>query len=265
MTLRVVIVDDEPLALSLLSAILGDVDDVEIVAICQEGREAVEAVLTHEPDILFLDIHMPEMNGFDVIAAIQSDQMPLVIFTTAYAEYAVEAFKVQALDYVLKPLADQAIMDSLERARVTLETRVVSARKPDLLTALHDISRQVRSESKPEKDDVSRAEVGTLIVKDSDRISFLNKAKIEWLEAAGDYVCIHIEGTTRLIRSTLKALEAELDMKIFIRIHRSTIINTTMLKHIVPASKGEAYAIMQDGNRLKVSRSFGAALRSKLT
>ena len=151
MTLRVVIVDDEPLALSLLSAILADVADVELVAVCQEGREAVDAVLTHEPDILFLDIHMPEMNGFDVIAAIQSDQMPLVIFTTAYSEYAVEAFKVQALDYVLKPLGDQAIMDSLARARETLEARVMSARKPDILTTLHDISRQVRSENNPKK------------------------------------------------------------------------------------------------------------------
>ncbi|WP_409433256.1 LytR/AlgR family response regulator transcription factor [Litorimonas sp. RW-G-Af-16] len=260
MNFKVVIVDDEPLALNLLSAILADIDDLEIVAECRNGREAVDAVLMHQPDILFLDIQMPEMNGFDVIAAIQNDIMPKVIFTTAYAEFAIDAFKVQAIDYVLKPLEDQAIIESVARARSVLEAGLPYRTKPELLTALHDISQRVGDSHKAPSNAVATKN-SALIVKDTDRISFLDKDRIEWLEAAGDYVCIHIEGTTRLIRSTLKAVEKELGGAQFKRIHRSTILNISYIKDIVPALKGEAHAIMRDGSQLKVSRRYGGEIR----
>ena len=256
MSLRVVIVDDEPLALSLLSAILADVEDVEVVAQCRNGREAVEAVISHSPDVMFLDIQMPEMNGFDVIAAIQADIMPIVIFTTAYAEYAVDAFKVQVLDYVLKPLADQEILNSLARVRAAISAGQHVITKPKLLETLHDISQRVNSDS-PQGSH-------SLIIKDATSVAFIGKENIDWLEAAGDYVCVHSGGKTRISRATLKSIESDLDAKIFHRIHRSTIVNITKITELIPAQKGEAYVVMSDGKRLKVSRGNGPKLKSVL-
>lgn len=257
MTLRIVIVDDEPLALTLLESILNDVENVDLVAKCLNGYKALDAIITHQPDVLFLDIHMPGLNGFDVISKIQSDIMPVVIFTTAYADYAVEAFQVQAVDYVLKPLEDHMIMTSLERARAAIEGGYNLWRKPKLLTALHTISDKVKERS-------GESVKSTLTVKDSDKIALLETKSIQWLEAAGDYVCIHSQGNARLIRSTLKAIESDLGGSQFQRIHRSTIINMEHLSEIAPAQKGEAIVQMSDGTRLKVSRKYGSDLRARL-
>jgi len=222
MTVRAIIVDDEPLALDLLSAILADIDDIELIATCQSGQDAVKAVLDYGPDVMFLDIQMPEMNGFDVIAAIQADIMPMVIFTTAYAEYAVNAFKVQAIDYVLKPLDEKNIGESVMRARTLIETGGLNRKKPELLSVLQDISKEVQS-------DIAQKQPRTLIVKESDRIALLEMETIDWLEAAGDYVCIHCDGSTRIMRTT------------------------------------EAMVLMTDGSRLKASRLYGNQLREKLS
>lgn len=256
MSIKVIIVDDESLALNLLSAILSDIDDIELVAQCQNGKEAVEAVLEHSPDIMFLDIQMPEMNGFDVIAAIQSDILPLVIFTTAYADYAVNAFKVQAIDYVLKPLDEANIAESIARARIVLNTGKQSRKKPELLSALHDVSKKVNI-------DMSSNEPKTLIVKESDRLAFLARDHIDWVEAAGDYVCIHSKGETRIMRATLKMIEAQLSDPQFQRIHRSTIVNMNKVLEVISGQKGEALIVMSDQSRLRVSRSYGAILRAR--
>lgn len=255
MALTAVIVDDEPLALDLLAAILKDHPDVEILARCSNGYDAVEAVLNHAPDILFLDIEMPEMTGFDVIRAIQSDIMPKVIFTTAYSQYAVEAFKVQAINYVLKPLDDDKIRESLSRAREALG-RTGFESKSKMLSAIQDIN-----DSKAVATHPSNA---ALIVKDTDKISFLDKAQLKWVEADGDYVCIHMKENTHLIRATLKSIEEQLLNANFQRIHRSTIVNLDQIKEIRPAPKGEAIVVMNTGEPLKVSRSYGAALRAKI-
>ena len=257
MTLRVVIVDDEPLALTLLSAILHDAGGVEVVAQCKNGHEAIDAVITHQPDVIFLDIHMPGLNGFEVISKIQNDIMPLVIFTTAYADYAVEAFKVQAIDYVLKPLEDKAIITSLERARIAIETGVQSRQKPLLMTTLQSISDKIKERSGVKSK-------STLIVKENEKVSRLNMQSIRWIEAAGDYICIHLEDSTRLIRATLKSVESDIDDSHFQRIHRSTIINLDHLREMTPTQKGEALVKMNDGVLLKVSRKYGAVLRSRL-
>ncbi len=257
MTMRVVVVDDEPLALSLMTSLLDEIEDIEIVARCRNGREVIAAVQEHAPDILFLDIQMPEMNGFDVVAAIQDDIMPLVVFTTAYAEYAVDAFKVQALDYILKPLKESDLEKSVERARSALATKERSQDKASLLMALQDISTRVPQE--PKQRDSS------LVLKDSDRIAVMKSEDIDWLEAAGDYVCVHSQGKTRITRTTLKSVEGRLDKEIFHRIHRSTIINMSRVKEIIPAQKGEAFAIMSDGKQLKVSRSYSADFKARFT
>ena len=203
MSIRVIIVDDEELALNLLSSILTDIEGIELVAQCKNGHEAVEAVMTHSPDVMFLDIQMPEINGFDVIAAIQGDVLPLVIFTTAYAEYAINAFRVQAVDYVLKPLNEDNILESVARAKTLLKANQIVRKKPELLEVLQDISEKVQS-------NMARQKPATLIVKEIDRIALLDHSEIDWIEAAGDYVCIHIKSETRIIRTTLKTIEAEL-------------------------------------------------------
>lgn len=250
MSLTAIIVDDEPLARSLLAAILADMDEVEIVASCQNGFEAIKAVSTYNPDVMFLDIEMPEMNGFAVIKAIPANILPQIIFTTAYAQYAIEAFQVQALNYVLKPLDDEAIGESIQRANKALGAGVNSPRKSDILTAL----------ASPDIGPNGRA----LIVKGNDKIAFLDKDDIDWIEADGDYVCIHKDTHTHLIRATLKSVEAQLHAPYFQRIHRSTIVNLNHVHEIISAQKGEAIIVMKAGDRLKVSRTYGAALRAKL-
>ena len=256
MQLTAVLVDDEPLALDLLTAMLEDYPNVDILAKCSNGYEAVEAVLNHTPDILFLDIEMPEMSGFDVIRAIQGDIMPKVIFTTAYSEYAVEAFKVQALNYLLKPLDDDKVRDSLARATEALGRSEFES-KSKMLSVIHDIS---GSQSV-----ITQKSNSSLIVKDTDKVSFLDKAHLKWVEADGDYVCIHMKDKTHLIRATLKSIEAQLSDVNFQRIHRSTIVNLDKVKEIRPFEKGAAIVVMNTGQQLKVSRSYGAALRTKIT
>ncbi len=245
MTIRAIIVDDEPLARGLLMAILEDVAGIEVIAQCQNGFEAVEAVLTHTPDVMFLDVEMPEMTGFDVIKAIQSDIMPMIVFTTAYAQYAVEAFRVRALNYVMKPLSEDEIEQSVIRVREALATAAPTASKSQMLAALEP------------------TQTRTLMIKDSDRIAFLVKSDIHWAEAEGDYVCLHLDGSTRFVRSTLKAIEAQLTGGRFLRIHRSTLVNEDRISQIVPGKKGEAVVVTKSGQRLKVSRTYGPALRAR--
>lgn len=241
--IKVVIVDDEPLARDLLQAILSDIDDIEIVAICRYGREAVDAVMAFSPDVLFLDIEMPGMNGFDVINALQADILPKVIFTTAFSNYAVEAFKVNAINYILKPLHEDAVKDSLERVR---QARPVDE-KSTLLSVL-DGQRQSKS----------------LTLVAPEKVTIVDEDEIIWLEAAGDYVCVHLVSETRIIRRTLKAFVQDLPSKRFLRIHRSTIVNMAHVKEMVPEKKGEATLLMSDSHRLKVSRSYGGLLRDYL-
>lgn len=250
MSIQAIIVDDEPLARALLCSILDDIDDVEILAVCKNGFEAVDAVLSHDPDVMFLDIEMPGMNGFDVINAIQSEILPKIIFTTAYADYAVEAFRVQALNYVLKPLNDDAIKTSILRVKSALEMNQDKVVKSQMLSISKTENYAVKGQS--------------LITKVSTGIAFLDKSEIDWIESDGDYVCIHLGKRTNLTRATLKSVEAQLTTFNFVRIHRSTIINLDKVASIHPAQKGEATVVMQSGQRLKVSRTHGPNLRAKL-
>ena len=241
--MRVVIVDDEPLARDLLLAILSEIDDIEVVGVCQNGQEAVNAVMNSAPDVLFLDIEMPGMNGFDVINALQSDIMPKVIFTTAFSDYAIEAFKVNALNYILKPLHEDAVGESLDRVRQALPAE----EKTTLLSVL---------------DGQGQSKSLTLIAPEKTMI--VDQDEIIWLEAAGDYVCVHLVSETRIIRRTLKAFMQELPAETFQRIHRSTIINLAHIRQMTPEKKGEATLLMSDSHHLKVSRSYGNLLRTRL-
>jgi len=241
--LKIIIVDDEPLARDLLDAILSEIDDVEITAICANGREAIDAVIKHSPDVLFLDIEMPVLSGFDVINALQSDILPKIIFTTAFSHYAIEAFKVNALNYILKPVHEDMVKESLERVRMSLATET----KPAMLTALNEI---------PSKTPLALIEPNKITMTQADDII--------WLEAAGDYVCVHRAHDTKIIRRTLKAFMDDLPQHVFQKIHRSTIVNINHISEMAKGKKGEAVLTMSDNYRLKVSRTYGQSLRLRL-
>ena len=241
--IKAVIVDDEPLARDLLEAILIDIETVDIVALCRNGREAVEAVIKHAPDVLFLDIEMPGLNGFDVIKALQSDILPKIIFTTAYSDYAIEAFKVNAINYILKPLSEKAVKESLVR----LEGSIAADAKSTMLTVLEPTT--------PER---------ALALVEPNKITMTNVNDIIWLEAAGDYVCVHLQTGTKIIRRTLKTFMADLPSHLFQKIHRSTIVNINQVSEMITQKKGEAILIMSDNNHLKVSRTYGSELRERL-
>ena len=241
--IKAIIVDDEPLARDLLEAILSDIAGLEIVAICSNGRDAIKAVIENSPDVMFLDIEMPGLNGFDVIRALQSDILPKIIFTTAYSDYAIEAFKVNAINYILKPITEKAVKESLER----LESSISAETKSTMLTVLQP-----------------REAERALALVEPNKITMTNTEDIIWLEAAGDYVYMHLQSGTKIIRRTLKAFTADLPPDTFQKIHRSTIINMNHVSEMLAQKKGEAILIMSDNSRLKVSRTYGTALRDRL-
>jgi len=241
--IKAVIVDDEPLACDLLEAILADIETVEIVAICSHGSEAIEAVINHAPDVLFLDIEMPGLNGFDVIKALQSDILPKIIFTTAYSDYAIEAFKVNAINYIMKPIHEKAVKESLERVQNSMSVET----KSTMLKVLEP-----------------HATERALALIESSKITMINKEDIVWLEAASDYVYVHLQSGTKIVRRTLKAFLADLPSNVFQKIHRSTIVNIDHVSEMITQKKGEAILVMSDDRRLKVSRTYGSALRDRL-
>lgn len=248
MKLRVVIVDDEPLAKDLLSAILEDDGQIDVVAVCMDGETAIEAVLRERPDLVFLDIEMPEMSGLEVAANLiekmRPDDLPHIIFATAYSHYAVEAFRVNALDYVLKPLEDSVIATSLQRVRKTL----AQAGRRDGTAIAKGV-----------------ANLGHIHLRDGDRIVLMPPEDIFWIEAQGDYVAIHLQTGQRLIRATLKSVEADLPIERFQRVHRSSILNIQALREVVPAASGGATAILSNGHQLSVSRAYRRKLDQRLT
>lgn len=264
--LRTLIVDDEPLALKLLRAKLGKVDCIEIVGECKNGREAIAATLDLAPDIIFLDIQMPGLNGFDVVKGLQSDILPLIVFTTAYEQYALDAFDVHAVDYILKPIDDERIGRAVLRAQERLESVEGQDNKPRILGAIDSINQK----EKPEQA-TSKSLPGLLsthvpvdkkvVIKDRDEITILKQSEIEWVDAAGDYVCLHAQGQTHIKRSTLKELLAELDENIFKRVHRSTIVNLNFIDKVIPHTKGEFFLLLGEFEKIKVSRNYKDAIK----
>jgi len=260
--LRTIIVDDEPLALKLLRTVLSEIADVEIVAECSNGKQAVEAATELEPELIFLDIQMPVMNGFDVIKSMQAEIMPMVVFVTAYDQYAVDAFDVHAVDYVLKPLDGERIARSVERAIDRLKNDVDRSFKSPLIGAIEEISERASKE----KTDVSVNNLPDgmkrkLLVRDSGVVKVIPFDDINWVDAAGDYMCVHAVGETHVIRSTLRDLMTKLDDNLFVRIHRSTIVNVERVVSVTPLQKGGSLLHLTQGESLKVSRNYRDSIR----
>jgi two-component system, LytTR family, response regulator len=243
MTIRAIIVDDEPLARQRLSELLAEQPDVEVVAECPTGEAAIEAIGKLRPDLLFLDIQMPEVDGFGVMLAIGPGTVPVVIFVTAYDQFAVRAFEAHALDYLLKPFDDERFEAALERARHTIRQH----REGDLDRRMRALLQEVRP---------SREYLQRLSVRAGMRTVLVRAAEIDWLEAEGKYVRLHVGGRTHLIRDTLARLEGALDPSLFRRIHRSTIVNLERVREIETLFQGDCVLILQDGTRLNAGRAY---------
>jgi two-component system LytT family response regulator len=245
MTLRIVIVDDEELARTGIRARLRRSPDVEIVAECANGREAIDAIRRHAPHIVFLDVQMPGKSGFDVIEEVGWEAFPHVIFVTAHDRYAIQAFDVNALDYLLKPIDDERFDVALQRAREA----VARDRDTDLDQRLASVVAELRSGK------ARTCESDRIVVRSSGRVVFVKTSEIDWVEAAGDYVTLHVGKKSWLLRETITDMERKLGAKGFTRIHRSTIVNTERIGEMHPLDNGEYRLVLRDGTELKLSRS----------
>ncbi|MFK7829733.1 MAG: LytR/AlgR family response regulator transcription factor [Congregibacter sp.] len=263
--LSAIIVDDEHLARRGLSVRLQQLPEVDVIAECSNGIEALHAVAKHTPDLLFLDIQMPGMDGFEVVEKLQGDAMPMVIFVTAYNEFAVDAFKVHAIDYVLKPIEDDRLHESVQRALQHREQEFSSAGKEKLMklimsmtgesaAGIEALAETGKTDSWPEK----------ITVKDGSDIQFIRVVDISWIDAAGDYMCIQASGKTHIMRITMKQLEAMLNPAVFLRVHRSTIVNSRHITGAQTLSNGEYLLNLEGGSQLKVSRSYKDRIREFL-
>lgn len=242
MKIRAVIVDDEPWARKRIETLLGTEADVEILRTCANGDEAIEAISTLAPDVVFLDVQMSGVDGFEVVDTIGVEAMPLVVFATAHQEYALKAFDAQALDYLLKPFDEDRFRRALDRVRKELD-RPAQARA-DL--------QSVMSAVRPER----RKFLQRVVVTTAGRLLFLKTAEIDWLEASGNYVTLHVGRDTYLLRETLTAFDEKLDPEQFVRLHRSAIVNVERIRQLLPWSRGEQVAVLQDGTQLTIGRAF---------
>ena len=269
--IRTLIVDDEPLALKLLAAKLSKIDDIEIVGQCKNGREAINSVVEMTPDLMFLDIQMPGMNGLEVVQAIQSDVLPIIVFATAYEQYAIDAFNANAVDYILKPIDNERIERAVHRASQRLEVKSKTEdAKQALIGATQDIQNKNLSESTSSSHENTNQVISPtnttsrVIVKDRDEIHIIEQEQIQWIDAAGDYACIHSNGETLIKRITLKELIEELDPTMFKRVHRSTIVNLKAITKVLPRTKGEFFLQLGEHEKVKVSRNYKEVVKDFL-
>lgn len=267
--LRTIVVDDESLARKLLLSCLEEIPEIEMLGECVNGREAVAAVLDLEPDLMFLDISMPGLNGFQVIKKIQPELLPMVIFCTAYERYALDAFDVHAVDYIVKPLDDDRLHLAVRRALVRYQEELqLGDDKASLLGAIDSITTNVSERQslreKPESEVTPAESIQKITIKDRDSIELINVNDIAWVDAAGDYMCVHAHGETHVIRCTMKSLQEELDDVSFKRVHRSTIVNLNCIKRVIPHTKGEYFLQMDNGERIKVSRNYRGVIKTFL-
>jgi two-component system LytT family response regulator len=244
--IRTVIADDEPLARERLRQLLRNHADVQILAECVDGREAVDAIRAHLPDLVFLDVRMPEMDAFGVIEEIGAEDFPDVVFVTAYDQYAVRAFEVRALDYLLKPIGRERFGRAMDRAR-SRATNGNGTEQGELAQKL----RSLIDEAKNEPEYLER-----LLIRKGERMVLVRLDEVDWIDGAGNYLELHAGKTTYLLRHTLSGLEARLDPHAFLRIHRSTIVNVDRISELHPTFAGDYVVTLRDGTQLSLSRTY---------
>ena len=250
--IRTLIVDDEPLARERIRALLAEQADIEVVGEARDGEEAVQAILAHAPDLVFLDIQMPRMDGFEVIRTVGADNMPLIVFVTAYDQHALKAFDVRALDYLLKPFDRDRFAESIGRVRDAIE----HSGSDEIGRRLLEIVRELKPGAPPRSD--------RLVIKSAGRLFFLRIAEIDWVEAAGNYVKLHVGTEEHLLRETMNGIEQKLDPDTFFRIHRSRIVNMERIKELQPWFNGEYVVILHNGTKLTLSRGYREKLQERL-
>jgi two-component system LytT family response regulator len=257
---RTMIVDDEALARRGLELRLSHASDFEIVAQCASARDALPAIRAEKPDLLFLDIQMPGLSGFDLLLQIPSESLPLVVFVTAYDQYAIRAFEARAVDYLLKPIDEDRFDTTLEKVRAHLRARDAAEQRDRLVgliaeisgcgeVALDELLQRGRAAVAPPHAEILPIRQGREIVR-------VPIASIEWIDAAGDYMCIHASGQTHILRGTMKELEDILDPRLFQRVHRSTIVNLRRVKSLRAHMNGEYFLTLEGAHELKMSRTY---------
>ena len=264
-TIRVLIVDDEPFARTSMRRALGSARGVELVGECVDGTAAVDAIQRHAPDVVFMDVEMPGLNGFDVLDRIDAATMPVVVFVTSLDSHAVRAFEVKALDYVLKPFAEERLIAALDRARALIQER----RNGELGRRLVNFVRDWQSGGQRDRiidsaldheqplaeiPRASSAFIRRFAVRSDGRVRFVPATDVDWIEADGNYMVLHVGDAQHRLRASLSGLTVELDPKQFVRIHRSVIVNVGRIREVQPWFGGDYIAILQTGAKLRVSR-----------
>jgi len=278
MPMRVMIVDDEAIARRRISRLLKLEDDVEVVNEVGSGTDAVAAIREQRPDLVFLDVQMPDLDGFGVVSALgEPEAMPAIVFVTAYNEYAVKAFDVNAVDYVLKPFDGERFRAAFQRARSTLEQKTSAEAGRRIKALLEEVLGEQRAQALaasaanggahaiPAVPPVTRARyLDRLMVKHDGRVFFVKVSDVDWFEASGNYVRVHVGKVSHLIRETMHGIEAQLDPNLFARIHRAVIVNMDRIRELQPWFAGDYIVILRDGRQLKLSRTYREALQSRM-
>jgi two-component system LytT family response regulator len=245
MPIDALIVDDEPLARTGVRQLVDPLDDVTVVGEAADGSEAVHQIETHDPDLVFLDVQMPEMNGLEVVREVGVEDMPLTIFVTAYDQYALDAFEAHALDYLLKPIEEERFEEAMERARRQLQRVEVDT-----------LSKQLEGVLREYADQEEDGGIERFTIRSRNRIYFVDADDVQWIESEGDYVALHDGEDTHLVRKTMKELEKQLDPDRFLRVHRSYIVNVDYIEELRPLDHGTYQLRMASGTPLKTSRGY---------
>ena len=249
--IRALIIDDEPLPRERIRTLLGARRDIAVIGECRDGQEAITTILAERPDLVFLDIQMPECDGFEVIRAISDEHLPAIVFVTAFDEYALRAFEVNAIDYLLKPINAARFEIAVQRAveRLTnANTREPERKLLEFVERLH----------------AERQYTARFVVRSGAKLSFVRAADVDWIDAADNYVRLHAAGREHLVRETLKSVAEQLNPELFVRVHRSLIINLDRVETVEPSFHGEYVVTMKDGAQLTTSRSYSERLRALL-
>lgn len=259
--IRTLIVDDEALSRRGLEIRLRDAGGFEIIGQCANGREAIEAIRKDNPQLVFLDIQMPGLSGFDVLAQIPTDSLPTIVFVTAYDQFAIRAFEARAIDYLLKPIDEIRFANAIARVREVHEQRAAASQRDRLVDLLAEISGtgEVDAQELLERGAhaiSAAAKAAVLPIREGRETVRVPIDAIDWIDAAGDYMCVHASGQTHILRGTMKDLESALDPRVFQRVHRSTIVNLARVKSLRSHINGEYFLTLDGGHELKLSRTY---------
>ena len=260
MSIRTILVDDEKLAIQGLQLRLAKFPDVEIIDTCSNGRDAIRKIKTEKPDLVFLDIQMPGFDGFSVVKGVMEIDPPLIVFVTAYQEHAVRAFEANAVNYLMKPVDEDKLADTLDRVRQRLAEKRLAEEAEKLKSVLAEVApdamEQLPDDGEPAQSGSGPRFEKLINIKDRGQIFRVDVDTIEHIEAAGDYMCIRTGDNSFILRETMKDLDRRLDPRVFQRVHRSTIVNLNLVRQVKPHTNGECFLVLESGAQVKVSRSY---------